>query len=276
MTEKGADLERFDPQATYDAAATDYLQASRRFWGFLSERTVDRLDLHPGGYVLDVASGPGWSALAAATRVGPEGRVIALDSSPQMLALAREEASNRGLQNLETRTGDMTRLDFPAASFDAVVSVLGVFFVPDMAALAADLWRLVRPGGQLAITTLGEGVFEPGFSPWQEEVRAERQDTILEFPWQRTGDPGVVRQLLADAGIPGGAVELEENLVPMQSVDDWWLVVMGSGMRRAAMELGPEAAEAVRLRTQARLAADGISTLRIPGIYAMAKKAVGG
>ena len=87
----------FDAPGTYDAAAADYDLASARFWAFVSERTVGRLDLARGALVLDVPSGPGWSALAAAEAVGPGGGVVGVDLAPRMVALAREKARQRKL-----------------------------------------------------------------------------------------------------------------------------------------------------------------------------------
>ena len=103
----------------------------------------------------NVCCGTGSSAIPAAelVLVGPSGFVIGIDLADRLLALAREKTRRRGLQNIAFRAADMLGLDYPAESFDAVVCVFGIFFVPDMAAAVRQLWRLVRPGGQFAITT---------------------------------------------------------------------------------------------------------------------------
>ena len=92
--------------------------------------------------------------------------------------LAGERAAAKGLENVETRLGDMAQLDLPANSFDAVISVLGVFYVPDMPALISNMWRIVKPGGQLAITTLGPRTFEPAFNIWKEAVRMAEEQSL--------------------------------------------------------------------------------------------------
>jgi ubiquinone/menaquinone biosynthesis C-methylase UbiE len=84
-----------------------------------------------------------------------------VDLAENLLELARRKAKQRGLKNLDFRAGDMLNLGLPEASFDAVVCVFGIFFVPDMPAAVGQLWRLVRPGGTLAITTWGPRFFEP-------------------------------------------------------------------------------------------------------------------
>lgn len=73
--------------------------------------------------------------------------------------LARKKAKDRGLENIEFRAGNMVDLGLPPVAFDAVICVLGIFFVPDMQHAVRELWRLLSPGGQLAITTWGSALF---------------------------------------------------------------------------------------------------------------------
>lgn len=256
-------------QRGYDAASLDYRAASEKFWGFLSRRTVERMSLKPGARVLDVACGPGVSTIAAAQRVGPEGSVVAFDSSEQMLRMTTERASSRGFENVETVQGDMARMDFPSGSFDAVISVLGVFFVPDMPSVVKSLWRLVAPGGQLAITTLGRGGFEPALGMWKDAVRKERPDATLAFSWERTEDPNGVRELLVGAGVERPTTQAEQAEIPISGADEWWLAVMGSEMRRTVLELDPEATGRVFSACERGLHRAGVRGVQVPGVYAL-------
>jgi SAM-dependent methyltransferase len=122
---------------------------------------VSRLPLAPGGTVLDLCCGTGASALPAARAVGSSGHVLAIDLAAPMLEVARTRAAAEGLAQLEFRLGDATRTGLPDGGFDAVVCVSGVFFAPDMAAFMREMWRLVRPGGVLAVTTWGLGCGSP-------------------------------------------------------------------------------------------------------------------
>lgn len=274
MDDSRPGLERFDPRETYDQAALDYVRAAERFWDFLSHRSVSALELRPGARVLDAPSGPGTAALAAAEAVGGTGRVVALDSSSRMLGIARTRAASEGSEHVEFIEGDMTALAFPDESFDAVLSVLGIFFVEDIAGLLRSLWRLVKPGGRLAVTTLGRGVFEPAITVWKDVVRAEKPDALLSFPWQRTDDPEEVARLFAAAGISGAHVRLEPTRVDLPTADDWWLAVMGSGMRRTILELDDRSIERVRARCSEELDTRGVRDMQVPGIYARASKDV--
>src|SRR5262249_59903024 len=102
----------------------------------------------------------------AAPGCGPGGRVGGGGGAGRRPALARANAARRNLGNIEFRTGDMERLEFPDASFDAVVCVFAIFFVADMAKQVRALWRLVLPGGRLALTTRGPRMAEPGSARW--------------------------------------------------------------------------------------------------------------
>jgi ubiquinone/menaquinone biosynthesis C-methylase UbiE len=153
--------------ATYDAAADHFDDEPLTFWDRIGRRTVERLALSPGAQVLDVGCGTGASALPAAQAIGPSGRV---DLSARLLERARAKVAARGLTNVEFRIGDMTSSGYPDQSFDAVISVFSVFFVPDMEGLVRELWRMVRRGGKLAVTAWGSRIFEPAYSRWQAAI----------------------------------------------------------------------------------------------------------
>jgi ubiquinone/menaquinone biosynthesis C-methylase UbiE len=103
--------------------------------------------------------------------------VVGADVSPGLLALARRKAP----PHAEFRVGDMRALGYPDASFDAVICVFGIFFAPDRSALAAELWRMVRRGGVLAVTTWGEGPFEPGASAFWDAVGGFRRSSYAGY-----------------------------------------------------------------------------------------------
>jgi len=140
---------------TYNAASDCFDHPANSFWERFGRRTVERLQLARGARVLDLCCGSGASAIPAAEIVGPGGSVVGVDLAENLLELARTKAKQRGLTNTEFRSGDMTNLAFEEGSFDAVVCVFGIFFVPDMEAALRELKRVLRTNGMLAITTLG-------------------------------------------------------------------------------------------------------------------------
>ena len=124
--------------ATYNAAADSFDEPALSFWDLIGRRTIDRLRLKPGDRVLDVACGSGASALPAAQRVGSSGAVLGIDLAERLLELARAKARRLGLTNIEFRAADMERSGLADESFDAVVCVFGILFVPDMAERCAN------------------------------------------------------------------------------------------------------------------------------------------
>lgn len=261
--------------ATYDAAADHYDDDILSFWSLHGARTVDRLGLRPGDLVLDVCCGTGASALPAAERVGPQGRVVAVDLSEGMLDRARAKAESGGLRNIVFRAGDMEQLGLPPASFDAVVCVFGIFFVPDMVGQVAELWRMVRPGGRLAVTTWGEGAFEPAAALFWDIVRGERPDLYRGFnPWDRIVRPDAVRTLLLDGGARGVEAESVEASMAVRSVEDFWSLALGTGMRAIVEQLGP-AAGRVREAFLSELVARRIDRFDVSAVFATATKATG-
>ena len=99
---------------------------------------------------------------------------LGVDLADSLLELGQEKAGQKGLQNIEFRCGDFSQLALPDESFDAIVCVFGIFFLPDMEAAIAELWRMLRPGDQLAITSWGQRVFEPANTTFWDTIEAER------------------------------------------------------------------------------------------------------
>jgi ubiquinone/menaquinone biosynthesis C-methylase UbiE len=260
----------FDPKATYSAAAEKYARASRRYWQYLSTRTVERLQLRAGEQVLDVACGTGPATIAAARHVVPGGRVVGADFAEGMLAVARRDVSASGLPGIELVQGNMLSLPY-RDDFDVVFCVLGLFFVDDMFAAGRALWSHVRPGGRLAITTFGTEVWEPILSHFVDAAGRARPDIERILPWRRAESSDLLEHILREAGAEDVRVETDLDDLPF-SADDWPLIVMGSGLRRIAQDLGPQADGVIR-DTVEWARSEGLTSVRVTSHYALAVKA---
>jgi SAM-dependent methyltransferase len=117
---------------------------------YASETLAEALDLVPDEKVLDVASGSGNAAIAAARRTW--GNVVSSDYVPALLERGRERAAGEHLE-IEFAEADAQDLPIDDASFDVATSVFGAMFAPDQEKTASELLRVVRPGGRIGLAT---------------------------------------------------------------------------------------------------------------------------
>lgn len=258
---------------TYDSAADFFDHEALEFWARYGAGTIERLDLRKGARVLDVGSGSGASAIPAALRVGSEGEVTAVDLSSNLLSLAKNKAEGLNLNNIEFIQGDMTNLGYPDNTFDAVVCVFAIFFVPDMEKQVGELYRMVKPGGKLAITTWGPEFFEPAYANWKNILKNMRPDLHSEFnPWDRISQPDTLRELMIDGGTSNVEVVAEEGYQLVRSPEDWWTIAMGSGLRWAIDQLAPDELGQIRHENITWINNNNIGSVGTNVLYAVAHK----
>jgi ubiquinone/menaquinone biosynthesis C-methylase UbiE len=257
----------------YNAAADFYEAAPLSFWNYFGSKTIELLSPPPGSSVLDACCGAGASALPAAEFVGPKGKVIGVDVAQALLELGRAKAAQRRLANIQFELGDLLFLRFPNESFDAVVCVFGIFFVPDMAAAVRELWRCVRPGGQLAVTTWGPNLFEPANGAFWHSIKNVRTDLYKGFnPWDRINDPASLMMIMREGGVESSKITEEHRLHPISSAEDWWTIVLGSGYRGTIEQLNPSERERVKDANLAFLRNEKVSAIETNALYALATK----
>lgn len=254
--------------------ASDYFDApALSFWNRFGQKTVDRLSLSPGNLVLDVCCGTGASAIPAAISVGSEGKVLGIDIAESLLQLGRIKSAQQGLENIEFRHANFEQLGLPSESFDAIVCVFGIFFVPDMEAAIRELWRMVRPGGKLAITSWGEKVFEPANQGFWRAIEAERPDLSKKFtPWDRINDPVSLQALLETGGATKVEVIAEACTHELAAHEDWWTMALGGGFRGTIDQLDPAATERVRQANLQYLQTNDVQALDVDVLYSIAHK----
>jgi ubiquinone/menaquinone biosynthesis C-methylase UbiE len=260
-------------ERTYGAAADHYRRASLSFWDRFGAATVSRLGLAPGTTVLDLCCGAGASAIPASRAVGTAGRVLGIDVATPLLELARARAAGEGLTNVEFCHGDATATGLPSGSFGAVVCVFGVFFAPDMPAFVEEMWRLVTPGGVVAVTTWGAGLFEPANSHFWDCVGEVEPSLFKAFnPWDEITTPTALADLFSRAGVPGPAVEAVAGQHQLAHPDRFWEVVLGTGYRATVDALSPQQRDRIRRHLLDELRAREVTALRTDVVFGTAKR----
>ncbi len=160
-------------------------------------------NLKPGEVVLDLGSGAGFDCFLAAREVGLGGRVIGVDMTPQMITKARANADRDGYDNVEFRLGEIEHLPVADASVDVVISNCVINLSPDKASVFAEAFRVLRPGGRLAISDV------VAFAEIPDEVRDDL--ALLTSCVSGAADAHVVEQLLREAGFEEVLVAAKED-----------------------------------------------------------------
>ena len=137
----------------YDSADLDLLPDGANL-GLGCGAPLEHLELKAGETVVDLGSGAGIDALIAARKVGPDGKVIGVDMTPEMLSAARKNAAAAGAEHVDFREGRLEELPVDDASVDAVTSNCVINLVPDKALVFSEIARVLRPGGRLVVSDI--------------------------------------------------------------------------------------------------------------------------
>jgi SAM-dependent methyltransferase len=182
----------------------------------------------PRKIILDAACGTGLPSLALAERVLPGGKVVAIDSSPVMLAAAMRIARSAGIANIEHRPMDLAALDFADESFDAVTCKEGLMFCADPVGALSELRRVLKPGGRFALSAWDEPEKNAFFMTINQAV-----SELMPRATPRAGAPGPFRlapaaefeSVLRQAGFGEFTIQPVEVVFEVESTDVHWQIV---------------------------------------------------
>jgi SAM-dependent methyltransferase len=221
-----------------------------------AERMLELAQVGPGDRVLELACGPGGLGLAAAERVGPGGEVVLSDVAEEMTAIAAARAAGLDLGNVAARRLDLERIDEPDASYDVVLCREGLMFALEPGRAVAEIRRVLRPGGRVAVAVWAARERNPWLGLLMEAVSAQVGTPVpppgIPGPFA-LGDAEELRRLLD--GVRLADVHVEALPVPLRtaSFDEWWGRTSAlAGPLSAILAAMPEdGVQALRERTRA-------------------------
>lgn len=234
-------------------------------------RLIGAAAIRPADRVLDVACGTGVLTRAIADAVTASGSVVGLDIDPGMLAVARELRPD-----VEWRQGSANELPFSDASFDAVVSQFGLMFFPGAPGAIAEMWRVLKPGGRMAVAVWASLDDTPAYdieTRLIERIGGPVTSDPMRLPF-RLGEKATFEALFAEAGVPLASVTTIEGTGRFPSIRAMvaadvvgWLPVMG-------VHLAPSTVESILAEAETALAAyrqaDGSVSFASPAHIAVA------
>ena len=250
------DYEAEDVAAVFGRAAHVY-DTVIPFFARFGARLVELANLRPGELVLDLGAGRGATLFPAALRVGPDGRVVGVDLSEEMLALLGAEVERRGLTNASVRRMDAEALEVKAGSFDVVLSSFVLHLLPRPEAAAAGIRRALRPRGRVVASA--PTVAGPHWDFLMRLFRAFGPRAIRPIPMPFRSDFDLA-SLLGSAGLDVVHSVEEELEFVFDDEQEWWDWSWSAGMRALFESLPPPDLDELREEAFTNVAA-----LRTPG-----------
>ena len=205
---------------------------------------VEAAGVRLGGCVLDVACGTGAVTRILSERVGPQGKVVALDINPGMLAVARIAAPGR---NIEWHEGSAVRMPLPDATFDHVVCQQGLQFFPDKPAALSEMRRVLKSGGRLVLACWRSIEHMPGYLALEQALARRIGPEKAALPPFALGDGETIRRLVTGAGFREVRIRIDDKMIRFDSAEHMVRAVVGGAptMLGALAEQGKGVLDAI-------------------------------
>jgi SAM-dependent methyltransferase len=230
----------------------------------------------PGERVLELACGAGGVGIAAAELVGPTGEVVLSDVAAEMTAIAAARAAALGLGNVRTLTLDLDDLAQPDQTYDVVLCREGLMFALDPARAVAEIRRILRPGGRVALAVWGPRARNPWLGIVFDAVSAQLGAPVpppgVPGPFS-LDDPDRLGRLLTDAELADVAVTEVPTPLRDPSFDAWWTrtSALAGPLANRLATLPETASRQLRARLQAAVRPYQTPTgLNFPGVSLLA------
>jgi O-methyltransferase / aklanonic acid methyltransferase len=243
-----------------------------RYFPIFGEWLVEMAQIPEGAKILDVACGRGAVLFPAAEHVGSSGHVIGIDLADGMARETQREIERRELHQAEARQMDAEHLTFPDASFDFVICGFSLQFFPHLAQALSEFRRVLKPGGQIAVTTWGR---DDERWDWYDDLR-KAHGAVLKLGSQSLDKPEEIQRWFSQAGFVDIQINTKELDMIFVDEEEWWNMEWSISGRSGLEKLSPETLERFKTeafeKVQAQKQADGFH-YRLEAFYTTAKKA---
>ena len=159
-------------------------------------------NLRPGEVVVDLGSGGGLDVFLAAEKVGPTGKAIGIDMTPEMIALAQKNAASSGVRNVEFHLASIDHLPLREASVDVVISNCVINLAPDKNAVFREIARILKPGGRVAVSDIA----------LKQPLPADLRDSVMAY-----------------VGCIAGAIQIDDYVAGLRAAGLTEVTVIDSG-----------------------------------------------
>ena len=175
---------------------------------------IQAANIKTGDRVVDIACGTGALAIAVAERIGP-GKAVGIDVNEGMLNVARSKSSA-----IEWHNAPAEKLPFSDDSFNCVVSQFGLMYFEDKEAALNEMFRVLEPGGSLAVAVWNNLDENPGLAAEEYLWQRVFDEEVDETPY-RLGDKKVLQRLFEDSGIGDIQIHTHEGMARFESIESW-------------------------------------------------------
>ena len=209
-----------DSNIPWNMVAEGYAATTSKIFEGYAKAAIELTGIHPGSHILDVACGPGTLSLLAHDKCHS---IKAIDFADQMVSMFQNAIGKRSIDNIEVTCGDAQQLPFNDNSFDAAYSMFGLMFFPDRYRGYAEIYRTLKPGGEVVISSWAPVADSPALQMMFGAVRAMNPDipepqTVIDS----LENDAFFKAELEQAGFEQVTVHRVTQTYPIESVNGVW------------------------------------------------------
>lgn len=238
---------------TFNAIAENYDCPQMRYFASCAEEMIRLSNPAADSHICDIAAGTGQVSLAAARHIDRQaGRIEAIDLSTEMLAIAARSMKLHAINNVNLQVMDAEHLTFADSTFDLLCCSFGIFFLPEPLSAVNSWHRVLKPGGQIIISSFAPAAFMPMAEWLKEDIEAVGVDwpgSPQRFRTERECLSLFDRQRFQDH-----CVTRRQQGIHLMDEQEWWHILNSSGYRGLLNQLAPPQLADLKQRHLGRLA----------------------